>query len=235
MTSRFMEPTRRGRPRATQSLLFLLALNGILGGAGCKARAEAAPASGAAGGRIPGTSSDVRVASDFFVITSTSTSQTAAQGKAFDIGGWVLPTDFYPALQPHLFAVVRGPYRTSAAATAQLRWLQKGGHYKDAYVKEAGRPLLPDGIVNGMVPYTVLLELLGELSVTVSERKGGDNGCEPEEPYYDVDVTRMSAEPVINDATGATDARPKRLDLGLGGFWVSKATGAIQRMLICTE
>jgi hypothetical protein len=173
-------------------------------------------------------------ASDYFVITDTFKSQQDAQARAASVGGWVLDTDAYSGLGPDLFAVVRGPYVNRAIAERQLKGLNKSKTYRAAYVKEAGTLRLPPTVAKS-VPPKVLAALLGELSIAVTDKPGGSNPCEPQEPYQDVTVSVATLDRTYNDKTSAEGFKPRRLEIDLGGFWVIKSTGEIERMRLCAE
>jgi hypothetical protein len=173
-------------------------------------------------------------AADFFVVTDTFKSQQDAQSRAATVGGWVLDTDAYSGLGPSLFAVVRGPYTSRHVAEEHLNELKAIKTYKAAYVKDAGALRLPPTLVKS-VPPKVLAALLGELSIAVTDKPGGGNPCEPQEPYQDVSISVVTLDRTYNDKTGTDGARPRRHDLDIGGFWVIKRTGEIERMRVCAE
>jgi hypothetical protein len=171
---------------------------------------------------------------DFFVVTDTFKTQQDAQVRAASAGGWVLDTDAYSALGPNLFAVVRGPYSTREVAEQRLKELKANKAYKAAYVKDAGVLRLPPTLTNA-VPPKVLAALLGELSVMVTDRPGGANPCEPQEPYQDVSVSVVTLDRKYNETTETEGVTPRRLKLDLGGFWIIKRTGEVERMRVCAE
>jgi hypothetical protein len=173
-------------------------------------------------------------AADFFVVTDTLKSQRDAQDRAALVGGWVLDTDAYTALAPRLFAVVRGPYSSRQVAEQRLKELKTIKTYKTAYVKDAGTLRVPPAFGRS-VPPKVLAALLGELSVVVTDRPGGTNPCEPQEPYQDVAVSVASLDRTADVKTEVEGFKPRRVDLDIGGFWVIKRTGEVQRMRICAE
>ncbi len=173
-------------------------------------------------------------ASDFFVITDTFKSQQDAQSRAASIHGWVLDTDAYSGLGPGLFAVVRGPYASRSVAEQHLKELKQIKTYKAAYVRDAGMLRLPTTVAKS-VPPKVLAALLGELSIAITDKPGGSNPCEPQEPYQDVTVSTATLDRTYNDKTGTEGVKPRRLELDLGGFWVIKSTGEIERMRVCAE
>jgi len=78
------------------------------------------------------------LANDFYIINGTYKTQIQAQEIAASNGGWVLNTNFYNQLQPNLYAVVRGPFKTKHEAAKQLSELTKAGRYAGSYVKNAG-------------------------------------------------------------------------------------------------
>ena len=178
--------------------------------------------------------SEVR-AGDFFVITDTFRSQDEAQTRAAVVGGWVLDTDAYSKLSPDHFAVVRGPYMSAEVAESELRELKQIKKYATAYVKDAGDLRFPMNLVPGSVRGQVLAALLGELSIRTSDHPGAANPCEPQEPYQDVSISFVSLDRTYDDRTGRDGVAPRRLDLDLGGFWLIKRTGEIQRMRVCAE
>ena len=173
-------------------------------------------------------------AADFFVVTDTFKSQQDAQNRAASVGGWALDTDAYTGFGPGLFAVVRGPYTSRQVAERELKELKTIKTYRTAYVKDAGALRLPPNLVKS-VPPKVLAALLGELSIAVTDRRGGENPCEPQEPYQDVSISVVTLDRTYNDKTGTDGTKPRRLDLDIGGFWVIKRTGEIERMRVCTE
>jgi hypothetical protein len=173
-------------------------------------------------------------AADFFVVTDTSKSQRDAQMRAADVGGWVLDTDAYSGLAPGMFAVVRGPYPSRQAAERNLKELQRSRKYKTAYVKEAGDLRLGPAFAKS-VPPKVLAALLGELSIVVKDEPGGKNPCEPQEPYQDVSLSVVTVDRTYDDKTETEGFKPRRSNLDIGGFWVIKRTGEIERMRVCAE
>jgi len=173
-------------------------------------------------------------AAEFFVVTDALKSQQDAQARAALVGGWVLDTDSYTALAPGLFAVVRGPYSSRPVADQRLKELKAIETYKTAYVKEAGT--LRAGLAFARsVPPKVLAALLGELSVVVTNRPGGTNPCEPQEPYQDVTVSVVSLDRTADQKTEVEGFKPRRVLLDIGGFWVIKRTGEVERMRLCAE
>jgi len=173
-------------------------------------------------------------AADFFVVTDTLKSQQDAQARAALVGGWVLDTDAYTALAPGLFAVVRGPYSSRQVADQQLKELEAIKTYKTAYVKDAGTLRVAPAFARS-VPPKVLAALLGELSVVVTDRPGGTNPCEPQEPYQDVAVSVVSLDRTAGLKTETQGLKPRRVNLDIGGLWVIKRTGEVQRMRLCAE
>jgi hypothetical protein len=173
-------------------------------------------------------------AADFFVVTDTLKSQQDAQERAALIGGWVLDTDAYAALSPGLFAVVRGPYASRQVAEQRLKELKAIKRYKTAYVKDAGT-LRVAPVLDRSVPPKVLAALLGELSVVVTDRPGGKNPCEPQEPYQDVVVSVVTLDRTVDPKTEEDGFKARRTSLDMGGFWVIKRTGEVERMRVCAE
>jgi hypothetical protein len=173
-------------------------------------------------------------AADFFVVTDTFKGQPDAQARAASIGGWVLDTDAYSGLGPALFAVVRGPYSSRQNAEQSLKELKATKGYKGAYVKDGGTLRLPPSLVKSVSP-KVLAGLLGELSITATDRPGGSNPCEPQEPYQDVSLSVVTLDRTYNEKTETDGVKPRRVNLDIGGFWVIKRTGEIERMRVCTE
>lgn len=173
-------------------------------------------------------------AADFFIVTDTFKSQQEAQTRAAWAGGWVLDTDAYSGLTRSLFAVVRGPYSSRQVADRRLKELKAIRTYKAAYVKEAGTLRIAPTLAKSVSP-KVLAALLGELSVVVTDRPGGTNPCEPQEPYQDVAVSVVTLDRTIDPKTDVDGFKPRRANLDIGGFWVIKRTGEIERMRICAE
>jgi hypothetical protein len=173
-------------------------------------------------------------AAEFFVVTDTFKSQQEAQARAAAVGGWVLDTDAYSGLSPSLFAVVRGPYASRQVADRRLKELKTAKAYRTAYVKDAGTLRVAPALAKS-VPPRVLTALLGELSVVVKDRPGGTNPCEPQEPYQDVSLSVATVDHTYNDKTETDAYKARRVDLDIGGFWVIKRTGEIERMRICDE
>lgn len=169
---------------------------------------------------------------EYFVITATEKTQEPAQRKAVETGGWVLNTDLYSGLTPHLFAVVRGPFAKVGDAKAELASLQSSTSHRGAFVKDAGKLNLAGLTPSG--PLTAVVQaLIGEIQVRLVEQPGGSNPCEPQEPYLDVELTIMTAEG--RPTSHGVDAAPKPRTLDLDGFWIIKRTGEIDRMRICLE
>ena len=171
---------------------------------------------------------------DFLIITDTYKSHAEAQTRAAAVGGWALETDAYAGLKQGLFAVVRGPYSSRADAEGRLGFMKTGGRYKGAYVKDAGALKNPTSALKGLPP-KVIAALLGEVSIAVADKPAAKNGCEPGEPYQEVTLSYVTLERTLNDTTGEVDGKPKRASLDVGGFWIMKSTGEIERMRICAE
>ncbi len=169
-------------------------------------------------------------AGDFYVITDTFTSQAKAQEKAALNGGWALDTDLYDNLKPGLFVVVRGPYKNQNDANKELASLKQTGGLRDTYVKDAGQSKLPGNIGETMLNFAVLTAILGEIEIDVSDHRGGDNPCEPQEAYQAVHLSYVGL-----DRQSAGKFSPKREEIKLGGFWIIKRTGEIDRMRVCAE
>ena len=171
-------------------------------------------------------------AGDYFVVTDTFGSQRDAQIRAATVGGWVLDTDSYSALEPGLFAVVRGPFSSRVTAEHELAFLVKGGRYTGAYVKDAGVLQLPGNLAGAVSP-SVVVALLGELAIATQDMPGGANPCEPQEPYQRVSVSAVTLVHAPDPMSRDTVSR--RVEIDMGGFWVIKRTGEIDRMRICSE
>ena len=174
-------------------------------------------------------------AGDVFVITATFPTQGAAQTEAALRGGWVLDTDVYPNLGPGKFAVVRGPYPDGKLAAEQLRVMRSGGGYGGAYVKDAGKPLLPVNIGSASLRPQLFAALLGELSIDVTEHPGGEHPCEPEEPYQDVQISFVDLTRPVDEKSGSVMVEAERRTVEVGAFWIIKRTGEIDRMRRCYE
>jgi hypothetical protein len=172
-------------------------------------------------------------AGDFFVVTDTFKSQEEAQERAAKVGGWALDTDAYPGLAPGLFAVVRGPFASKEAAERELKEFP-AARPRSAYVKDAGALRLPAALTRS-VPPALLAALLGELSIKVKDRPGGENPCEPDEPYQELLVSIVTEEHTYDQKTGKDGTKPSRVTLDLGSFSLIKRTGEVQRMRICLE
>jgi hypothetical protein len=173
-------------------------------------------------------------AADFFVVTDTFKSQRDAQMRAASVGGWVLDTDSYSGLGSGLFAVVRGPYSKRQVAEQQLKELKTTKTYRTAYVKEGGTLRLPPSLVKAVSP-KVLAALLGELSIVVTAKPGGQNPCEPQEPYQELSVSVVTLDRTYDERTETDGVKPRRVELDIGGFSVITRTGEIERMRVCTE
>jgi hypothetical protein len=171
---------------------------------------------------------------DFFVVTDTFKAQQEAQNRAALVGGWVLDTDAYSGLPPSLFAVVRGPFASRPIAEQRLKELKAIKTYKAAYVKDAGTLRVAPAFAKS-IPPKVLTALLGELSVVVTEKRGGSNPCEPQEPYQDVSLSVATVDRTYDEKTETDGFKPRRLAVDIGGFWVIKRTGEIERMRVCAE
>jgi hypothetical protein len=171
---------------------------------------------------------------DHYVITSTKPSQLAAQQEAAVNGGWVLDTDLYPNLTPGLYAVVRGPFGTSEEAARILQRLVRGGGYPGAYLGNAGEIQLPAGL-NDEVPPAMIAALLGELGFEVEARPGGENPCEPQQPYHRVELAWLSPSRVIDPQANEVIRSVRRRQVPFGGFWWIDATGSVEHMRTCSE
>jgi hypothetical protein len=69
----------------------------------------------------------------------------------------------------------------------------------------------------------------------VTDRPGGTNPCEPQKAYQDAEVSVVSLDRTAAPKTEADEFKPRRVNLDIGGFWVIKRTGEIQRMRLCAE
>jgi hypothetical protein len=178
--------------------------------------------------------SNVAHAEDFFVITATFHSQTEAQNAAATTGGWVLDTDLYSGLTPNLFAVVRGPFNSESAAKAERDFLTLP-EFKGAYVKAGGASRLPRDPAGSARDAAVRAALLGEISVELEDHPGGENPCEPQEPYQEVKLSYMT---VTRQYDARSDSYPvvgERRPLDLGAFSLIKRTGELKLMRACYE
>ena len=174
-------------------------------------------------------------ADDHFVITHTMKSQEKAQEQAALKGGWVLNTNLYSTLKPNLFAVVRGPYKSMNKAKKTLTWLKEGGRYPGSYAKNAGKTNITVKLDNRNLSPQMLTALFGELSINITEEKGAENPCQPQEPYYNISISHVGLARKYNEKTEKEYRDPVRHDVDIGGFWQIKSTGEISRMRICTE
>jgi hypothetical protein len=166
---------------------------------------------------------------DHFVITATEDSKDLAQKQAAEKGGWVLDTNLYAALAPNKYSVVRGPFAKPGDAQQELKLLQSGQRYPGAYVKDAGKIRI-SALFGGKSTPAIAAALLGELHVTLNERPGGGNPCEPQEPYVDVQLSFMSPE---RTADGTGEAVRRKIDFG--SLTIINRTGEIQHMRVCGE
>ena len=148
-------------------------------------------------------------------------------------GGWVLDTDFYPALTPGLYAVVRGPFADKGTAQAQLDSLKRW--HKDAYLKDAGAPLALPALGSAALDARLMAAILGEVAVEVTRHKGADNPCEPQEPYRAVALSWTTVAPVYDPASGDVSVGASQQAIDLGGLWIIESTGEIVRMRACME
>lgn len=180
-----------------------------------------------------GTVSVPALAGDHFIVIAIEETQSAAQATAATSGAWVLDTDLYPKLPPNRFAVVHGPFASAAEAKAELSFLKNDGGLEAATVKDAGECRLPLNLGVGKAPPAVFTALLGELTVEVEDRPGATTPCEPQEPYQRVEVRIMSLGPSKEGAAAPLQAIKQTLPLG--GFFVIKRTGEVQRLRICVE
>jgi len=174
-------------------------------------------------------------AGDFYVITATFPSQGAAQTEAALHGGWVLDTDFYANLTPNTFSVVRGPFSGEVDARKELKFLLSGSGYRGAYVKDAGKPRLGGNLGSTALRPQLLAALLGELSVEVTDRPGGENPCEPQEPYQDVQISFVDVARTIDGSSDKVREEAHRREVEVGAFRIIKRTGEIDRMRQCFE
>ncbi len=185
-----------------------------------------------AGLTIPGPSDPAT--DDHYVITSTKPSQREAQTEAALRGGWVLDTDLYPNLAPGLYAVVRGPYRTSEEAARYLKGLQTYLGYPDAYLRNAGEIRLPAGL-SDEVPPAMIAALLGELRFGVEAHPGAENPCEPQQPYHRVELEWLAPGRGFDPQTDEAILTVGLRKVPFGGFWWIDATGVVQHMRACLE
>ncbi len=174
-------------------------------------------------------------AGDIYVITATFPSQGAAQTEAALRGGWVLDTDFYPNLTPNTFAVVRGPFPDEKLAGNELKSLRSGGGYPGVYLKDAGKPRLGGNLGSASLRPQLLAALLGELSVEVTDRPGGENPCEPQEPYQEVQISFIDLTRTMDASSNTVREATQRRDVDAAAFWIIKRTGEIDRMRACFE
>ena len=171
------------------------------------------------------------LAGDHYILLGIEETQAAAQSQAATSGAWVLDIDLYSKLPPNRFAVVQGPFASATIAKEELRFLQSGGLLPEATVKDAGETRLPLRLGNGKVPPAVFTALLGELTVDVEDRPGSASPCEPQEPYQRVEVRVMGLDKGGESAALQAVSQP----LKLGGFFVIKRTGEVQRLRICVD
>ena len=175
------------------------------------------------------------LAGDFYVITGTFVDQKPAQEYAAGTGGWVLDTDVYSNSAPGRFAVVRGPFTNTKAAQAEMVSLRQSGSFKEIYVRDVGKLRLPLNLGSPDATPAILAALLGELAVEVTDHPGSMNPCEPQEPYQAITLSHVRLNRRWNAAAEKEVIEPIRQTIDLGGFWVLKSTGEIQRMRICAE
>jgi hypothetical protein len=179
----------------------------------------------------------ISACADYFVVTNTKTDQKEAQKIAVEKGGWVLPALLYPKLKIHGYAVVRGPFSKIDQAKKELHFLKSDDESKDyqsARIIEAGKCVLE--LVGGVkIKPQILATLLGEIAVNITEQSGGANPCEPQEPFYEINLSYMGAERKWNEKTQEDSIAPGSVDVDVKGFWIIKRTDAIERMRICTE
>jgi hypothetical protein len=172
---------------------------------------------------------------EYFVFTHTFNNQQVAQEKASLVGGWVLNTSFYSKLTPNLYSVVRGPFKTKTEAQKTLSFLIEGGRYKGSYIKYAGKIDIHKGIKSLGISTDVLVALLGELRISNKQQKGADNPCEPQEAYLDIGINYYGLQRAWNSKTERLTFKPEKKHVDIGGFWVIKNSGEIDRMRICAE
>jgi hypothetical protein len=166
---------------------------------------------------------------DYFVITATDASKEVAQTTAAEKGGWVLETSLYAALAPNKYSVVRGPFAKEADARHELELLQSSNRNAHAYVKDAGAIRI-GALFGGSSTPAIAAALLGELQVTLTERPGGADGCEPQEPYVQVQLSVMSLL-----ATEDRKVKGVHRNIDLGSVTVIKRAGEIRHMRLCLE
>jgi|TARA_B100001971_G_scaffold167822_1_gene159066 hypothetical protein len=171
---------------------------------------------------------------DYFVFTHTFKNQDEAQQTAAVRGGWVLNTSFYSKLTPNLFSVVRGPFHSKEEAQLTLNILARGGRYKDSYIKNAGNVDLKAGLNAAGIHPALLVSLLGELNILQTQEKGARHPCEPQEAYSRTEIRFYSVKRGWYDEEGLP-FKPEKKHVDIGGFWVIKNSGEIDRMRICAE
>ena len=172
---------------------------------------------------------------DIYVITGTLRSQREAQERAALTGGWVLDTDLYTKLSRGHFAVVRGPFKERKEAQLEVQRLRQSAAFRKVFSQDAGQLRLPVKDRSSASRSAVFAALLGEIAAETTEQPGGANPCEPQEPYQLVTFSYLNVDRKWDKATEQDQLQTFRKTLDLGGFWVIKRTGEIQRMRVCTE
>lgn len=155
-------------------------------------------------------------AGDHFVYLGSFNAKPAAQAQARRLGGWVLRSDLYQDLTPGFFAVVRGPFRTRTEADSVLALIQPA--QPDAYVRHAGRPVMPATLGEP----ALLAAVLGDLTVVVTDSIDIATTCAPSEPYMTVVV-------------GFTEAQDGGENASASGYWMIERTGEVMPIRVCTQ
>jgi hypothetical protein len=152
----------------------------------------------------------------FFVYLGSFSTKPAAQAHAQRHGGWVLRTDLYSGLAPGFFAAVLGPFHERTDAETALALVRPD--LPDAFVREAGQPVLPRALGEA----ALLSAVLGDLVVEVSTAADDGNPCAPSEPHLTVLVGFEQTRGTDEDAPAA-------------GFWLIERTGEVRPVAHCDD
>jgi len=176
-----------------------------------------------------------RDADQYFVILSTSKDRSAAMLKS---RGWVLETSLYSKLGQGWYANVVGPFKNATEAKKRLADIKSFDKNSTAYVKNAGRLQLPMFAAwnTPTMPPALIAAFLGSLDLIIEHHQGGQNGCEPQDPYYTITVKQIKGEPSYDQKTDRLEAAYSFENALVGkGLTMDEKTGEIHEMYVCLE
>src|SRR5713226_4838181 len=124
------------------------------------------------------------------------------------------------------FYVITATFPSQGAAQSEAAL--RGGWVLDTdFYKHAGKPRLGGNLGSPALRPQLLVALLCELSVEVAEHAGGEDPCEPQEPYQEVRISFVDLSRTMDDGSSKAREEAKRRDVDVGAFRIIKRTGEI--------